>query len=123
VRPSACGLSYIPFRLHLREKTNETFTEIMDDEIWTYAVVLWVALAGLLGEWQRRNGGSFIAGALTSMIFSPLIAVIIIATMRPNKAVIEKRQITGGGMKKCPACAELIKAEATKCRFCGEKVA
>lgn len=30
--------------------------------------------------------------------------------------------VTSDGNRKCPVCAEEIKAEAVKCRFCGEQV-
>jgi hypothetical protein len=38
--------------------------------------------------------------------------------LRPDTAEIEHQAIIGGGMKRCPACAELVRREATKCRFC-----
>ncbi len=38
-----------------------------------------------------------------------------ILSAKRNKALEE------ASTKKCSACAEVIKAEATKCRFCGER--
>jgi hypothetical protein len=38
--------------------------------------------------------------------------------MKPDVAGMEGRQI-GEGQRKCPFCAEMIKAEARVCRFCG----
>jgi hypothetical protein len=95
----------------------------MNDE--TEALLLWsIGLTWLLfslvvGIWSRRKGGSFIAGFIFSMLLSPLIAALIVAVRKPMKQTIENRELASGQVKKCPQCAELVRAEAKKCRFCG----
>jgi hypothetical protein len=38
--------------------------------------------------------------------------------LKPNAKEIENRELSAGGSKKCPFCAELVKQEAVVCRYC-----
>jgi hypothetical protein len=72
----------------------------------------WLVLAVVVGIVASNRGRSGFGYFLLSLILSPLIGLIILLILGRNE----------GDQRKCPACAEMIKAEASKCRFCGTEV-
>ena len=72
-------------------------------------IILWIGLSIFIGWFASSKKRSGVGWFFLSLIISPLISFIILLVIG----------LPQGQLKKCPKCAEDVKAEAQICRLCG----
>ena len=84
-------------------------------------LLFWVLCGVGAAVIASNKGNSGVAWFFVGVLLGP-IGLILSLVVAGDPAVVERKKIEGGGYRRCDKCAELIRAEATKCRFCGSDV-
>jgi hypothetical protein len=87
---------------------------------WT---VIWLLCAIMVGVHAGKKGHNPVVAFLLAVLLSPLVGMLIVMLRQPATAQSERELLQEGEHKKCSACAELIRQEALRCRYCGEEFA
>ena len=81
-----------------------------------FAIFVFGIIGLSIADHAQKKGKSWSTFFWLSLLISPLITGLIVATISPEQGKIVP------GTKACPKCAEPVKAEAILCKHCGSDI-
>ena len=75
-------------------------------------VLVAIVFGVVSGMVARGRGRSWLGWFLAGLVIGPFALVVVVLPPRPRE----------GHLAQCPACCEVIRAEATLCRHCGTRL-
>lgn len=85
---------------------------------WGTVLLIWVLFGVTSAIVAGSRGRTGCGWATMGFLFGPFGLLLVLA-LPANTAALEKWDLEGGSLKKCPLCAELVKRAAIKCKHCG----
>lgn len=79
--------------------------------------LVWIIGGGITGKIAEKQGRPFFTWFIAGMA-GFIIAFLYLLFSKPSDDTL----IESGKYRKCPQCAEVIKADAKVCRYCGKEL-